>query len=166
MACPGHLTRPITEVQERNDARANLSAPGRIDDFCRRPALCPRLRDGSQCPCSSLATMDTGTLIPLAAGPQGRSRNILSPETEHNSYYLNETASLFPKPTAISCSLRTGNPAERITEVEGRDLDSLIARRTHGRSGIRRWPFRRARGSSTSILRVTAQASKVMSCCA
>jgi len=90
-------------------------------------------------PVHLLQIMDTETLIPSDAASQGRFHNILTAEREHNGDYLKEIASSFPEPTAVSCSVRIGKPAEVIIEVAAGDLDTLIAMTTHGRSGIRRW---------------------------
>jgi nucleotide-binding universal stress UspA family protein len=86
-----------------------------------------------------LEVMDSEALIYSVAGQQDRAHNILTTEKQHNGDYLNEVAASFPNPAAVSCSLRTGKPAEVIIKVTAIHPDTLIAMATHGRSGVGRW---------------------------
>jgi nucleotide-binding universal stress UspA family protein len=112
-------------------------------------------------PVHLLQIMDIETLIPSAAALQGRSHNISTAEREHNGDYLKEIASSFPDPTAVSCSVQIGKPAEVIIAIAATDLDTLIAMTTHGRSGLTRWLLgsvaeKVLRGAENDVLLVRA----------
>lgn len=71
--------------------------------------------------------------------PSQQVHHVSTDNKEDDISYLKRIAASFSSPTAVSCSIRVGKPAEAIIELAARESGTLIAMATHGLSGIQRW---------------------------
>lgn len=87
-----------------------------------------------------LHATDPDVISALVDPSSGRYADVVEVDMKRKGLgYLERVAGSFPDPTAVSCSVAVGKPAEVIVEIAAADPATLVAMATHGRSGIQRW---------------------------